>query len=698
MDIPGAPRSSRENEPGGIVLQRTTVLTVSQRVISRADRSPGDQGRELSSGLAVAGGSVVLPGLRAEERLLLGLVDGRLSIARLARLSGLSEEATFKYLRALCSRRVLVPVEVKEVTIRGSSGEGSFRLGPYEVASKIGQGGMGAVYVGRRTGAVGFRRLFAVKVMRQDTGQEEAAERSFLREVRVGSLLDHPHTQSVYDVGTHRNQPYLVLQFIEGISLEEASFGRRVPPEILVTILLDVLRGLNGAHDLMDEDGRWLGLVHCDVSPPNILVGVDGVARLTDFGSTRFTALGESGKADPTNLGKPAYMSPEQLVSEPLDARSDIFAMGAVMWTALTGEELFSADSYEQILVNVLQREVPPPSAYGAPSCLDEICLRALSRPREGRYASADQMAEALVKVAAANGLIAPPTAVGAFVRRQMAGVDVERRKWIEAMLPAAPVASASTTVPVPVPQAERTTGPVPVGGQPSPPVAEKKFTKTMIIPAPAPRIGQLPATVAREIARVAKRLGATIARVAKRLGASGAWIAVLAALLMAGWIVMATARRASQDRRDQARPDLARRDEARSDEARPDLARPDLARPDEARPDDAHPGQTRPDLARRDESRRDESRRNEDRPGQTRRSEARSGQARPDQARPDLARPDEARPGQTRPGQSRRDEARPDEARRDEARPDEARRDEARPLDDRSTAPVATPAVDVAR
>ena len=417
---------------------------------------------------------MVLPGLRAEERLLLGLVDGRLSIARLARLSGLSEEATLRHLRTLCGRRVLVPVEPKEVTIRGSSADRGFRLGPYEVAHKIGEGGMGSVYVGRRTGAVGFRRIFAIKVVRQDTGQEQAAERSFVREVQIGSLLDHPNIQSVYDVGTYKNQPYLVLQFVEGINLEEASYGRPVPPEILVTILLDVLRGLNGAHDLMDEDRRWLGLVHADVSPPNVLVGVDGVARLTDFGSARFTALGESGRADPTNLGKPAFMSPEQLMSEPLDRRADLFAVGIMMWTALTGQELFAADSYDQILGNVLQKEVPPPSTYGSPSCLDEICLRALDRSRDGRFTSADEMAATLIKVAAANDLIAPPTAVGAFVRRQMANVDVERRKRIEAMLPLDPVVTGPTIEPLPAASAN-------TGADPA--VAPGQFARTMIIP-----------------------------------------------------------------------------------------------------------------------------------------------------------------------------------------------------------------------
>jgi serine/threonine protein kinase len=427
------PQPVPESEPSGPLLRRTTVLTVSQRVIARADRPAAEGERELSSGLAVAGGSIVLPSLRAEERLLLGLVDGRLSVARLARLSGLSEEATIQSLRTLCSRRVLVPVETKEVTIRGKGAEALFHLGPYEVSSRLGQGGMGSVYAGRRTGAVGFRRLFAIKVVRQGSGQEQAAERSFIREVQIGSWLDHPNTQSVVDVGTYKNQPYLVLQFVEGTNLEELSSGRRVPPDILVTVLVDVLRGLQSAHELSDDQGKWLGLVHGDVSPPNILVGTDGVARLTDFGSARFTALGETGQADPTNLGKPAFMAPEQLYVEPLDARTDIFAVGVMMWTALTGQPLFSADSYEQIITNVLQKEIPPPSAHGAPACFDEVCLRALSRPREGRYSSAEEMSQALLKVGFTNELIAPPTAVGAYVRRELSGTDADLRRRVDA-------------------------------------------------------------------------------------------------------------------------------------------------------------------------------------------------------------------------------------------------------------------------
>ncbi len=456
------------------MIQPTTVLTHSQRVISLGDSPAGEEGRgrDLPSGLAVAGGSVVLPGLRAEERLLLGLVDGRLSVARLARLAGLSEDATARHLQSLCDRRVLVPVETSEVTIRGNAGEPFFRLGPYEVASRLGQGGMGSVYVCRRLGAAGFRRLFALKVVRQGSGQEHEAERSFLREIRVGVLLDHPNTQSVVDVGMYKNQPFLVLQYIVGTSLEEVSFGRRVPPGVLVTILIDVLRGLHRAHELNDEQGRWLGLVHGDVSAPNVLVGIDGVARLTDFGSARFTAFGETGKGDAIAIGKPAYMAPEQLLKESLDARTDLFGLGTLMWTALTGQELFAAESYEQTTANVLGKEIGPPSAYGAPACLDEICLRALSRAREGRPRTAEDMAQTLLKIGVENGLLASASAVGEYMRREVNEGDLERRRRLDAAFQEAATAPLPVVAPTVVTVSE-------------PAVAEKKFARTLFIPPP---------------------------------------------------------------------------------------------------------------------------------------------------------------------------------------------------------------------
>ena len=374
-------------------------------------------------------------------------------------------------------------------------------------------------------------------------------------------------------------------------------------------------------------------------------------------------------------------MSPEQLLSQPLDRRSDIFAVGVVMWTALAGQDLFSADSYEQILANLLHREVPPPSGFGAPPCLDEICLRALSRAREDRFASADEMAEALVKVAAANELIAPPTAVGAFVRRHMAGADVERRKWIESMLPAALVASPdNTTGQVPVVQAGQTSGPLAVGEELLAASAEKKFTKTMIIPAQTAGSGRHPSVPIEKIANLAKRLGS-----------SGNWIAVLVALLAAAWVTVDTLRRGGSARAgqprpgpahagqlplDPVRPDPARADPARPDPARTDPTRADPVRPDPVRPDPVRPHPTRPDPTRPDPTRSDPTRPDPTRPRPTRSDPTRSDPTRSDPTRPDLTRPDPTRPEPAAP-----------------SRPAPARRG-----DDRAQDHDVTPALDVAR
>jgi serine/threonine protein kinase len=483
MESSGGPQRTGEIEQRGLAFRRTTVLALSPRLAAPVIAAGGEGGPDLDAGT----GRMIPADLGPEERLLLDHVDGSLSIARLARAAGLSEEAATQHLLSLYDRGVVVPVETAHVTIRGNSGEPFFRLGAYEVASRIGQGGMGSVYVCRRVGAVGFRRLFALKVVRQGTGQEQSAQRSFLREVRVGTLLDHPNTQSVLDVGMYKNQPFLVLQFIRGTSLEEISFGRRVPPDVLLAVLLDVLRGLQRAHEVADEEGKWLGLVHGDVSPPNIMVGIDGVSYLTDFGSARFSALGETHKPDSASLGKPAFMAPEQLLREPLDARTDLFAIGAVMWTALTGRELFAADTYEQIVDNVLHKEIEFPSVYGSPTCLDEVCLWALSRRREERPASAEEFARTLLRIGVTNGLVASPTAVGAYVRREVGEADIDRQRRIDTAFEGATAPPSPLAPPV-----------VTVSTSPPP---EKKFAQTMIVPG-----RQLPLGTAKLYLVTAKR------------------------------------------------------------------------------------------------------------------------------------------------------------------------------------------------
>jgi serine/threonine protein kinase len=420
------------------------------------------------------------PALSPEQRLLMPFIDGRQSIARLARLAGLAEDVAARALRALCDRGLLVHVEPAEVTIHARGGDPLYKLGPYEIAARVGQGGMGSVYVCRRIGAAGFRRLFALKVVRQGVGQDDVASRAFVREMSVGRMLTHPNVQSVVDVGMYSDQPYLVLDYVEGTDLEELlAGGARLPPGVLVTVILDVLRGLQAAHDVIDERGRRVGLAHGDVSPPNILIGVDGVARLADFGNARFTELGEIAP-NTGPVGKPAFMAPELLRSEPSGQRADLFAVGVVMWTALTGTDLFAAASHDETVRNVLGKEIVPPSAHGAPPCLDDVVMRALSRQPQWRYATPDELAEDLLRVAVDNGLRIPSALVAAHVRSQLGDRLADRRQRIEdgfcgrrldaslaATLPAVPVAESA-----PIPEA----APIPTVGRP-------KIARTVVLP-----------------------------------------------------------------------------------------------------------------------------------------------------------------------------------------------------------------------
>ena len=291
------------------------------------------------------------------------------------------------------------PVPVNDLAAVGGSESpaASFRVGNYDVITRIAQGGMGSIYLCRRSAENGFQRLFVLKAVRQHSAQTEAAIRSFQREARIGGLLIHPNVLSVIDVGTYQEQPFLILDYVDGSSLSDlladGENAIKPAPSVVVTIFLDALRGLQRAHDLQGLDGKPMGLVHGDFSPHNILVGTDGAARLTDFGSARLMALPEDRAEAGSPLGKPSYMSPEQLQGEPIDHRTDIFSVGVALWTALTGQKLFTDPSYEKTVMNVLRKKIPPPSSFGAPAALDDVCMRALSRTPAGRYPSAEEMA-----------------------------------------------------------------------------------------------------------------------------------------------------------------------------------------------------------------------------------------------------------------------------------------------------------------
>ena len=331
-----------------------------------------------------------------------------------------------------------------------------FRVGAYEVATRIAQGAMGSIYVCRRVGAGGFQRLFTLKVIRQHSTQKEMAIKSFTREARIGALLHHPNVQTLVDVGSYEDQPFLILDYVEGTSLSELlGDDRRAPAPVVIAIILDLLRGLQHVHEIVDGQGARLGLVHGDVSPQNVLIGVDGAARLTDFGSARFAKEEQATGGDSVAVGKPAYMAPEQLRGEATDARTDLFSVGILMWTALTGQKLFAADTYDQTVMRVMRRKVPPPSEFGAPACLDPVILKALSRAREGRYATADEMSRDIAKAAATENLIASPRDVELWVRRELGDALADRRRKIQEMFGGTPRPEVTNDAP-PAPRQRR--------------------------------------------------------------------------------------------------------------------------------------------------------------------------------------------------------------------------------------------------
>jgi acyl transferase domain-containing protein/serine/threonine protein kinase len=314
--------------------------------------------------------------------------------------------------------------------------EPGVELGRYEVLCRIGRGGMGSAYLCRLRGAWGFEQLFCLKVLREHLITDQRAIELFVGEAKIAARLTHPNIVNIVDVGSADNQPYIVMHYVDGASLAQLlAANGETNPAIVVTVILDALAGLTCAHDHVDENGQHLAFVHCDISPQNILVGVDGSARIADFGVARAThaSLSLQDRREPMR-GTPAFASPEQLAGSGVDARSDIFSLGAVFWTALTGEELFPKLVGEEALA-VRRKSTPNASENGRkpPPYFDEICRKALAFSPHDRFQSAAEFLVALRKAAVVNDLIATPQAVAHWVRTAVGAESEARRSKIAA-------------------------------------------------------------------------------------------------------------------------------------------------------------------------------------------------------------------------------------------------------------------------
>jgi serine/threonine-protein kinase len=270
---------------------------------------------------------------------------------------------------------------------------------------------MATVYLGRAVADGGFERLVAIKVMHPHIAEEPEFEAMFLDEARLAASIRHPNVVATIDVSKGEGAMFLVMDYVDGPALNRIlrklkEAERSIPIEITLRIIIDTLNGLDAAHHLKDANGQPLNLVHRDVSPQNILVGGDGIARLTDFGVARAEArlsMTTGGEIK----GKLGYMPPEQSKGEAIDNRADVYAAGVVLWECLTHERMFAADNAGELIYRVLQGVQKSPSEINAevPYHIDRVCMSALSLQVEHRYQSAADFAEALEDAALHDGV-----------------------------------------------------------------------------------------------------------------------------------------------------------------------------------------------------------------------------------------------------------------------------------------------------
>lgn len=278
------------------------------------------------------------------------------------------------------------------------------RVGRYTLHGEIATGGMATVHYGRLVGPAGFTRSVAIKRLHPQFAKNPDFVAMFLDEARLASRILHPNVVPILDVVAEGAELFLVMELVPGESLSKLvrTCPEGLPVPIAVSLAVGMLEGLHAAHNALGEDNQPLLIVHRDVSPQNVLVGVDGVARLIDFGVAKATGNATMTR-DGQLKGKVAYMAPEQLRSEKLDCRADIYSASVVLWEMMTGKRYFgNADSEAALMLRVISEEASPASRErkDLPPELDAIILKGLARNAEDRFGSAREMAQALERVA----------------------------------------------------------------------------------------------------------------------------------------------------------------------------------------------------------------------------------------------------------------------------------------------------------
>ncbi|HEX4475674.1 MAG TPA: serine/threonine-protein kinase [Polyangiaceae bacterium] len=320
--------------------------------------------------------------------------------------------------------------------------DGPQKIDRYDLVAEIASGGMATVFLGRLSGVGGFRRFVAIKRLHPHLAREQEFVEMFLDEARLAAGIHHPNVVPILEVGASERGYYLVMEYVEGDTLARllaraATSGNRLPIPIGTRIIVDMLAGLHAAHELRDEQGNPTELVHRDVSPQNILVGIDGQTRITDFGVARAASRLSATRAGQLK-GKIAYMAPEQAVGDPaVDRRADVFSSGIVLWEVLAARRLFKAENEAATLARVISETVPHICKIN-PAIdpqVGEVVMRALERDADARYATCQIFADDLERASLAAGTISTARDVAGYVGGVIGQDIAQQREAVRAWL-----------------------------------------------------------------------------------------------------------------------------------------------------------------------------------------------------------------------------------------------------------------------
>ena len=269
------------------------------------------------------------------------------------------------------------------------------KLGHIQIIEKIGEGGMGAVY---RSHDENLRRDVAVKVLPRDALTDASARRRFRKEALALSRLNHPNIEIIYDFDTHEGMDYLVMEYIPGHTLKGLLLNGPMPEKEILRLGTQIGEGLAAAHERHTADGTPVPIVHRDVSPQNLLLGIGGAVKLSDFGLARARDRTRVLTIPGFIKGKLGYLAPELVGGQEASPQSDVFAMGSVLWEALVGHPLFTGKNDREVLRAIHRGQVAPVNDErpGLPKLLVFAIARSLGRTPVERYPSAAAMAQDL--------------------------------------------------------------------------------------------------------------------------------------------------------------------------------------------------------------------------------------------------------------------------------------------------------------